>query len=673
MGIKYDNNVGPMIVDDTTGKVLGYQDVRGVNRYMDGRVMPSTEDGSGAVVGGGSRTWSGDASGTVTIDPTLYDTYHIRATGNITVAMGVGGIEAVRRVAVNIATNGGSFTVTWPVSILWDAGEPPSVAPTQSQPVRVVLTADAGEARWKGSIPLATTQNTVVFDSFAGAASTNLNGRTPTSGTANTWVDSTANTWMLDGNGFVTPNTWTDGQYARLNIGRTQYSVTCSMTGSHLDINNRATPGFGVCFTNNTNHVYAELDTANKAVFVYEFVSGTPRLVTTIAMDSLVSGSSVKIRWDVDGQKLTLHVNDVEKCHYVTEVASTSTIFFRSGKSNSPTTKPTWGPITVTYYQGLSLNWPVFVKAQQTPVLPVGAPGAWDSEDANNPTPFYDPINGRWVLNYSGYKTGDGGVQHFGLAYASTLGASSWTKDPANPIISADGTDGFYAFNGGVVFWRGKFWALQVSSNGTALRLRTSRDTRTWTDLGIVISATLPSSASWKANGCFDSFLRVTQDDRLEAWYCGSQATVRSFGRAWIDESGRVTEDTRNPVCRPPIDVFGQVYVGEPSVYVPQGQEGKQILISFDGNAMRDSVQCQRRVCQAASLDGGISWRFRVAASKPGGGGSWESLQNFDSHIERDGNTLRLFYGGADTVGGSLDLNIQLGRSDAVWTVDSLV
>ena len=134
-----------------------------------------------------------------------------------------------------------------------------------------------------------------------------------------------------------------------------------------------------------------------------------------------------------------------------------------------------------------------------------------------------------------------------------------------------------------------------------------------------------------------------------------------------------MTEDARNPVCRPPIDVFGQVYVGEPSVYVPAGQEGKQILISFDGNAMRDSVQCQRRVCQAASLDGGTSWRFRVAASKPAGGGAWESLQNFDSHIERDGNALRLFYAGSDTVGGSLDLNIQLGRSDAVWPVDSLV
>ena len=53
MGIKYDNNVGPMIVGDTTGKLMGYQDERGVNRYLDGRPMPSTEDGSGDVVGGG--------------------------------------------------------------------------------------------------------------------------------------------------------------------------------------------------------------------------------------------------------------------------------------------------------------------------------------------------------------------------------------------------------------------------------------------------------------------------------------------------------------------------------------------------------------------------------------------------------------------------------------------
>lgn len=52
MGLKFDNNVGPMIVDDQTGRVLGYQDERGVNRYLDGRPMPSTEDGGGQVVRG---------------------------------------------------------------------------------------------------------------------------------------------------------------------------------------------------------------------------------------------------------------------------------------------------------------------------------------------------------------------------------------------------------------------------------------------------------------------------------------------------------------------------------------------------------------------------------------------------------------------------------------------
>ncbi len=63
MGIKYDNSVGPMIVDDTTGKVLGYQDERGVNRYMDGSLMAAGEDGSGPPLGN-TPTITRSSSGT---------------------------------------------------------------------------------------------------------------------------------------------------------------------------------------------------------------------------------------------------------------------------------------------------------------------------------------------------------------------------------------------------------------------------------------------------------------------------------------------------------------------------------------------------------------------------------------------------------------------------------
>lgn len=62
MALKYDNNIGPMIVDDTSGKVLGYQDERGVNRYLDGTLMPPTESGLGTPVSTGLSP-SGDTTG----------------------------------------------------------------------------------------------------------------------------------------------------------------------------------------------------------------------------------------------------------------------------------------------------------------------------------------------------------------------------------------------------------------------------------------------------------------------------------------------------------------------------------------------------------------------------------------------------------------------------------
>lgn len=56
MGIKYDNSVGPMIVDDQSGKVLGYVDAQGAKRYLDGREMPDSEGGGGQPVGGSGFT-----------------------------------------------------------------------------------------------------------------------------------------------------------------------------------------------------------------------------------------------------------------------------------------------------------------------------------------------------------------------------------------------------------------------------------------------------------------------------------------------------------------------------------------------------------------------------------------------------------------------------------------
>jgi hypothetical protein len=70
MGLKYDNNVGPMIVDDQSGKVLGYVDAQGTKRYLDGREMPDSESGNGQPVGGGELAITGRTP-VVTFSPIL--------------------------------------------------------------------------------------------------------------------------------------------------------------------------------------------------------------------------------------------------------------------------------------------------------------------------------------------------------------------------------------------------------------------------------------------------------------------------------------------------------------------------------------------------------------------------------------------------------------------------
>jgi len=65
------------------------------------------------------------------------------------------------------------------------------------------------------------------------------------------------------------------------------------------------------------------------------------------------------------------------------------------------------------------------------PVLNLGAPGAWDSNYVGNGTVIKEST-GIWHMWFSGGQTqlGDG------IGYASSSDGITWTKDPANPILS---------------------------------------------------------------------------------------------------------------------------------------------------------------------------------------------------------------------------------------------
>jgi GDSL-like Lipase/Acylhydrolase family len=81
MGIKYDNAFGPMIVDDQTGKVLGYRDEQGINRYLDGRAMTSTESGTGSPVRGEIQRANGSGIGIVVAGDSITEENYVSANG----------------------------------------------------------------------------------------------------------------------------------------------------------------------------------------------------------------------------------------------------------------------------------------------------------------------------------------------------------------------------------------------------------------------------------------------------------------------------------------------------------------------------------------------------------------------------------------------------------------
>jgi hypothetical protein len=339
----------------------------------------------------------------------------------------------------------------------------------------------------------------------------------------------------------------------------------------------------------------------------------------------------------------------------------------------------------------LNYNWPVFTKLAANsgaPVIPLGSAGTWDATDIANPEPFYDAVNSRWAMLLSGYTAAahstngnatNSNILNLGLWTAPSVDGP-WTADVSNPVMLANGTDGFYSFNGGAVLIGSTYYQAYVSDNGTDIRWATSTDLHTWTRVGLICSNSVPAANnSWRGQGVFDPMLRVRQGSNvIEMWCCGvgldsvkrfGLLTSSDLGATWVDQTGTM------PAALPPVGLFRNDSAGEPSVYVPPGQEGKQYMISFDyvPQTQSGNPAIARWIGQGISLDGGVTWAWRIGAGIPGVY-SWQNTQNFDSHIVDVGDgTLRMFHSGANVSGPSLGLNIQIGQQNAPWGKTSLI
>lgn len=304
------------------------------------------------------------------------------------------------------------------------------------------------------------------------------------------------------------------------------------------------------------------------------------------------------------------------------------------------------GGITPPLGEGLPhLTW-----RSPVPDIALGPSGSWDSTDINNPNVVWDPTESRWVMYYTGYKTGRNGNQDMGVAYADSLDGP-WVKDPLNPVY-VDLSAGKWSQNGGLEKV-GDTWVLAYNAlNGSEVWFATSPDLHTWTKLETTFQGG-------------DPFLRINQTTgALECWF--TRGNPRSVYRRTSTDVA-ATWTGQQLILGPAPFPADQVNGGEPSVYVPPGKEGVVMLILVDSYP-DGGLENGRGTALAITRDGGATWTWHQEFLRKRGGTGWDAFAAFDTFMAWEGGKFYVYYAGSSTQDtGLLDMGIQIGHATAVW------
>lgn len=620
-------------------------------------------------------------AGTATVTATVTVTGTLQFVGPQDSATMAGNIENQGALSAAVADtlssssevrSQGALTATNPVDVLASTSQVRSQGAFAVTEPAVVL---SGVGQAKVNASLAATNIDIfagagsiiasyITDTFVGADDTPLNGRTTTTGAA-TWT--AGSEYTLDGTGAIKmAASNADGILAFVTVPQTRFKFTTQLASTFGDTDNKAYMALLIHYIDANNFMHIEPDPQNNVVHIYRKVGGNYTLIFDLPM-TLTSGQLVPVTIGIEGNEIKFEIGGFTKFTYFeNNITASYKVGFRASSVGTPPAPCRATAIDIAP-RGNTIRWPVFTKdASATPIIALGAGGAWDNTDVNNPTVFWHAASSKWICNYSGYNSTQNQIQDFGYALADSL-TGPWTKYASNPVIEADGLDDKWAFNGGIAFWQGKYWSVQGSNGGNSLRVRTSTDGYAWTDRGIQWSP--GQGGSYCSVTVYDAFLRVTETDQLELWCGVYDGSLRRIARGYVNADYTITKPA-SAIFAPPTNVFGNVSIGEPSVFVPPGKEGQEILLSYDSNIFSST---HRSVAHAASLDGGVTWEHRIFASEGVASRPWEALQNFDSHMLLDNNVLHLWYGGAAYDGNVLDIGIQIGHASMPWTYSTLV
>lgn len=499
--------------------------------------------------------------------------------------------------------------------------------------------------------------NNIILDSFNDTDNTALNAHIASIKPRTNWTQTASDSFKILGN-LLQPNRNTNGDLGIIDSGKCDFTLSCVTVPRDNTASNLAYPGVVFRYVDSSNFWYAFADSSANNVMLYKVVAGVH--TATIDYDiAITSGVEITIGIKCKGNVITLFIDGVEATCFVDAQFRTATfVGVRNGRVGDGSVLPQWNDFSMIPFDGIELNWPLFTEYEGNPIVALGDPGAFDDADANNPNVVYDPNERKYMIFWSGYP-GTGSTQGLGVARANSL-LGPYTKDPANPVFT-----GPYIQNGGHVWFKGKHYYYCGGTDSKNIVLAIGNTVNSFVDNGVCLSKDVNNY--WEVTRVFDAFARLTEDgETVQLWYSSRDDAngINSICLATSKDGVNFTKSPLNPIFR-----LANIR-GEPSVFVPAGKEGKEMLISYDFGGVNGHY---RQVNQMITIDGGETWHHRYGALV-GGGGGWMEEQVFDScpwPVLVD-NQMYMYHAGGDLSGGGLNLDAQLGVAIAPFPYVSL-
>jgi predicted GH43/DUF377 family glycosyl hydrolase len=290
-------------------------------------------------------------------------------------------------------------------------------------------------------------------------------------------------------------------------------------------------------------------------------------------------------------------------------------------------------------FANISWNW----QSLERPVL---RPSGWDSRDVLNPVVirFRDEL----VNLYSGF---DGKTWHTGLALSAD--GIEWRKlgrvlSPAANTWEAD----YIAANGAAIADGGEilYWYQAGEKGRTRIGLARSRDARTWSKEPEPVLGYGPRG-SWDEVSIGDPWV-IRAGGYSYMYYLGQDRARRQrLGVARSEDGVRWEKSRANPVLGlGQYGAFDEAGLGEPAVWESHGQ----YWMLYTGRDRKE----HRRMGLAQSQDG-IRWKAAglvIAGEQP-----WSRAVVCDATTLREGDVVRVWYGGGDRPSPDENLNGAIG------------